>query len=92
MIGEREYEVTAFMRNPWPQLLMSMNTKKIILRRLDQIVEQVGFVRERILLWLIVNAMLTAWWCIEDKVPGEDYLLNYIQVLCEVSGITSLSM
>jgi streptomycin 6-kinase len=91
IIGEREYEVTAFMRNPGPQLLTTMNTKQVILRRLDQIVEHMGFDRERILLWSIVNAVLTAWWCIEDKVPGKDYLLNYARVLYEIAGIKFLS-
>lgn len=84
VIGEREYEICAFMRNPWPQLLTTMNTKQVISRRLDQIVEHTGFERERILLWLIVNAVLVAWWCIEDKVPGKDCLLNYAQILREI--------
>ncbi len=83
VIGEREYEICAFMRNPGPHLLTTMNTKQIILRRLDQIVEQTGFERERILLWSIVQAVLVTWWCIEDKVPGKDYLLNYAQILYE---------
>ena len=83
VIGEKEYEICAFMRNPGPQLLTTMNTKQVILRRLDQIVEHTGFERERILLWSFVNAVLTAWWCIEDKVPGKDYLLNYADILRE---------
>lgn len=83
VIGEREYEICALMRNPGPQLFTAMNTEQVILRRLDQIVEYTGFDRERILLWSIVNAVLTAWWCIEDKVPGKDYLLNYVQILRE---------
>lgn len=83
VIGEREYEICAFMRNPGPQLLTTMNTKQVILRRIDQIVEHMGFERERILLWSFVNAVLVAWWCIEDKVPGKDYLLNYAEILRE---------
>lgn len=83
VIGEREYEICAFMRNPGPQLLTSMNTTQVISRRFDQIVEHTGFERERILLWSIVNAVLVAWWCIEDKTPGKDYLLDYAQILRE---------
>jgi streptomycin 6-kinase len=84
VIGEKEYEVCALMRNPGPYLLTTMNTKKVLLRRLDQVVEHLGFERERILLWSIVNAVLVAWWCIEDNIPGKDYLLNYAQVLSEL--------
>lgn len=84
VIGEREYEICAFLRNPGPYLLTTMNTKQIILRRLDQIVEQTGFERERILLWSIVQAVLAAWWCIEDNVLGKDYLLNYAQILWDM--------
>jgi streptomycin 6-kinase len=83
VIGEREYEICTLLRNPGPQLLTSMNTKKVLARRLDQIVEHTGFNRERILLWSIVNATLTAWWCIEDKVPGKNYLLKYAEILRE---------
>ena len=83
VVGEREYEVCAFMRNPGPQLLTSMNTTQVISQRFDQIVEHTGFERERILLWSIVNATLVAWWCIEDKIPGKDYLLDYAQILRE---------
>jgi streptomycin 6-kinase len=81
VIGEREYEITAFMRNPGQQLLTAMDTKQVLLRRLDQIAEHTSFERERILLWSIVNAVLVAWWCIEDKILGKDYLLNYAQIL-----------
>lgn len=84
VIGEREYEVCAFLRNPSPYLLTTMKTKQIILRRLDQIVEQTGFERERILLWSIVQAVLAMWWCIADKVPGKDYFLNYAQILWDM--------
>lgn len=83
VIGEREYEIAAFMRNPGHQLLTAMDTKHVLLRRLDQIVEHTSFEHERILLWSIVNAVLVAWWCIEDKIPGKDYLLNYVQILRE---------
>jgi streptomycin 6-kinase len=86
VIGEREYEICAFMRNPGPQLFTVMDTKKVLLRRFDQIVEHTGFDRERILLWSIVNAVLVAWWCIEDNIPGKDYLLNYVQILHELYG------
>ena len=84
LIGEREFEICTFLRNPGPQLLTTMNTKQVILRRLDQIVEHTGFERERILLWSIVNAVLVAWWCIEDKVPGKEYLLNYAHIVREI--------
>lgn len=83
IIGEREYEIATFMRNPSPYLLTTMDTKKVISRRLDQIVEHTGFERERILSWSIVTAVLASWWCVEDKIPGKNYLLNYAQILRE---------
>lgn len=85
VIGEREYEICALMRNPGPQLFTTMNTRQVLLRRLDQIVAHTGFERKRILLWSMVNAVLVVWWCIEDNIPGKDYLLNYVQILHELS-------
>lgn len=70
VIGEREYEVGAFMRNPIPILVTQMNTKQILLRRLDLLVELTGFDRKRLWGWSFSQAVLAAIWCLEDTGSG----------------------
>lgn len=66
VVGEREYEVGAFLRNPIPEIVTQMNTKKILLRRLDQFSDLLGFDRQKIQAWAFAQAVLAAFWAYED--------------------------
>lgn len=81
VIGEPEYEVGAFMKNPMPKLMSLNNLKKVLSRRIEIIVEMAGFDRERLLAWSFVNVMLSAWWCYEDKCDGIKTLLSLAETL-----------
>jgi len=59
VIGEPEYEI------PLPRLGKEIN-KKTIERHIDRFIEISGFDRQRILDWLLVKAVLAAWWSFED--------------------------
>jgi streptomycin 6-kinase len=65
MAGEAPYEVGALLRNPldaytWPDL------PKIQARRIAILSERLGFDRQRLVCWGIAQAVLSAWWTIED--------------------------
>ena len=64
--GEPAYEVGAFLRNPWPQLLEWPDLRAVLSRRLDVFSEQLGLDRERLRGWAFAQAMLSAWWTWED--------------------------
>lgn len=61
VVGEAEYEVGAYLRNRLPS-----HPKKTIARRVDQLVEALGFDRERIVAWSLAQAVLSAAWSLED--------------------------
>ncbi len=63
VIGEPEYEVGAFLRNG---LLTKPQPERVLARRVDQFTDELGFERERILGWGLAQAVLSAWWSIED--------------------------
>jgi len=63
VIGEREYEIGALIRNPQTTIL----TKSLLNRRFDIISESTGFDRQRLLHWSIIQAVLAANWSIEDQ-------------------------
>jgi streptomycin 6-kinase len=63
--GEPAYEVGALMRNPigvehWPDL------RRVLSRRFDILHEMLGFDRQRMIAWSFAQAVLSAWWFIED--------------------------
>ncbi len=66
ILGEPAYEVGAWLRNPYPQLLQEPHPDRIMARRVDQFAEALGFDRERIIGWGLAQAVLSGWWSYED--------------------------
>ena len=67
VIGEREYELGAFIRNPINKISTMSGLPRFFNRRLDQIKAETNFARERIQHWSMVQAVLAAYWQIEDN-------------------------
>lgn len=84
VIGEAAYEVGALLRNPMPQLLALENPKRIILRRVDQLAERLGIDRGRLLGWGMAQAVLSAWWMIEDHGSGWEASIAVAEILSEI--------
>jgi streptomycin 6-kinase len=70
VVGEREYEVGALLRNPIPQLWQWPNPERITARRVAILAEMLGFERERLIGWGLAQAVLSACWSIEDEGHG----------------------
>ncbi|HEV2473881.1 MAG TPA: aminoglycoside phosphotransferase family protein, partial [Chthonomonadales bacterium] len=66
LIGERAYETGSLLRNPYPELLDYPEPGRVLARRIDQLSEELGFDRARIRNWAVAQAVLSAWWGIED--------------------------
>jgi streptomycin 6-kinase len=84
--GEAAYEVGAFLRNPLPRLLDEGDAKRTLERRVDLLAERLGFDRERLLAWGLAQAVLSAWWSIEDHGSGWEPAIAVAQVLLEIDG------
>ncbi len=70
LVGEPEYEVGALLRNPMPQLLAMPHPERVLDRRLRVLSEMLGFDRERLRAWGLAQAVLAAWWSLEDHGRG----------------------
>ncbi len=81
VLGEPAYEVGAFLRNPLPRLLERENPRKLTERRVDMIVERLGFDRQRIIGWGFAQAVLSAIWCDEDGVDCGDEVMQVAEIL-----------
>ncbi len=81
VLGEACYEVGAFLRNPFPNLLKKENPRKLMQRRVDMIVEQLGFDRRRVIGWGFSQAVLSAIWCDEDGVDCVEGMMKVAEIL-----------
>ena len=80
LVGEPAYEVGALLRNPMPQLLRWPRPVGVTERRVAQLSEELGLERERVRGWGLAQAVLSAWWTIEDggEVPESDFAVAEI--------------
>lgn len=84
VVGEREYEVGALLRNPIPDIVTTMNTKKILTRRVDQLVDLLELDRGKIVAWGFAQAILAAVWCIDSKTDDWRIFLECAKTLFEL--------
>ena len=63
IVGAAEFDVCAFLRN---ELMSQAEPGRVLARRLDQFAEELGFERERIAGWGLIDGMLSASWHYED--------------------------
>jgi streptomycin 6-kinase len=86
IVGEPAYEVGAFLRNPTPDFLTWPDLNRVLARRVDQLSEQLGFDRQRLIGWGIAQAVLSAWWSIEDQGYGWEPAIQCAETLAALPG------
>ena len=69
LVGEPAYEVGALVRNLWPAHHTLADPAQTLARRVHQLAEELDLSRERVRGWAVAQAVLSAWWCIEDNDP-----------------------
>jgi streptomycin 6-kinase len=84
LIGEPAYETGALLRNPYPGLLNYPQPGHVLARRIDQLAEELGFDRARIRNWAVAQAVLSAWWGIEDFGPTPVEMLAIAELLAAI--------
>jgi len=62
VVGELEYEMGAFIRNPVPDLLETHNAQNIIMHRIEYLSKSFGFEQQRLIDWCFVQGVLVACW------------------------------
>ncbi|HEX8148131.1 MAG TPA: aminoglycoside phosphotransferase family protein [Pyrinomonadaceae bacterium] len=67
LVAEPAYEVGALLRNPLPQLLRWPHPVRVTERRIAQLSEELKLERARVRGWGLAQAVLSAWWSIEDE-------------------------
>lgn len=81
IIGEREFELGAFLRNPYYDLPKNCNHKELETRRILQFAEELNFDQERIRLWALANSIISMLWFWEDEGKVSDIYLGNAQLI-----------
>lgn len=84
LVGEPAYDVGAFLRNNLPQPLTMAGAGRILARRIAQMAEQLGFDAQRLRDWGIAQAVLSAWWSLEDHGHGWEWAIACAEVLAAI--------
>lgn len=84
LVGEPAYETGVLLRDPLPRLLRRPQPGGILARRVDLLAEALGFERERIRGWGLAQAVLSAWWSIEDHGHGWEGAVACAELLREI--------
>lgn len=75
-LGEPAAELAAFIRNPIDHLANVPDLRAFLRRRIDQLIELLGYDRNRVLAWAVGLATVAACWQLEDRESGwERWLL-----------------
>lgn len=84
LVGEPAYETGAMLHNPLPQLLDAPQPGRVLARRVDQLAEELGLNRARVRGWGLAQAVLAAWWSVEDSGHIWDSALTCAQLLSAI--------
>ncbi len=69
-IGEPAYEAGALLRNPMPGILHRPALQRILSRRVQLLAAELGLDEQRLTAWGFYQAVLSAWWSLEDHGHG----------------------
>ena len=69
IVGEPEYEAAAFLRN---NLLDQPEPRRVLSTRIDQVAEETGLDRGRMVGWGLADRVLSAWWSYEESGQADE--------------------
>lgn len=84
VIGEREFELGAFLRNPIYDYPKDSDYKKLEARRIIQFSEELGFERQRLLNWAFACAVISLLWSLEDENKVKDIYIQNAEILKKI--------
>ena len=85
VVGEPAYDTGALLRNP-AQLLRSSRPGKILERRRDRLCERLDLDRARVAGWGMSQAVLAAYWSLEDSGRVWDEALAFAELLAGIKA------
>jgi streptomycin 6-kinase len=84
--GEPAYETGAFLRNEIAHATRELELERLLARRVDHLAELLAVDRQRLAGWGAAQAVLSAWWRVEDHGHGWEETLACAAALARVGG------
>lgn len=85
IVGELEYEVGAFIRNPLFELLDQSNLEQLMLHRFERLSQLLNLDKQRIIDWSFVQAVLAACFTEENNNErGQNYFLVVAELIANL--------
>ncbi|HMM40718.1 MAG TPA: aminoglycoside phosphotransferase family protein [Thermomicrobiales bacterium] len=84
IVGEPAYEPGALLRNPIPEIATMPQLPRLLSRRIDLLSERLDLDRQRVRGWGIAQAVLSAWWDIDDETGGWEIPIACAEALVAV--------
>lgn len=81
LVGEPAYEIGAFLRNRLPEPLPNPAAGRLTARRMEQFAAELGFDRARVRGWALAQAVLSAWWSMEDHGHGWEPMIGLAELI-----------
>ena len=83
VVGEAAYDTAALLHNP-VEALETPDPRRLLERRLDVLSGELGLDRARIRAWGLAQAVLAAYWSLEDSGRVWNEALSFARLLAEV--------
>ena len=84
VIGEREFELGAFLRNPIYDYPRGSDYKRLETQRIIQFSEELGFDKQRLLDWAFACAVISLIWFLEDENKFNEVYIQNSKILNEI--------
>lgn len=81
VIGEREYEIAAMLRNPYEKLLKVNNLKEVLTKRINILSKLLEFDEKRMIKWGFAQTVLSIIWNLENKAGRDRYWIKIAESL-----------
>lgn len=85
VIGEAEYDIGTYLRNPYVDLPQNSNRKQIEKNRIIQFSEELGFDKKRIHKWAFANVVISYLWFLEDEKRFNEMYLRNAELILEIN-------
>lgn len=84
VIGEREFELGAYLRNPYYDFPNGSDYKNLETDRIIQFSEELGFEKERVRNWAFACAVISLLWFLEDEKYFKEIYVQNAKLLSEI--------
>lgn len=84
IVGEREFELGAYLRNPYYDYPKGSDYKKLETARIIQFADELGFDKERIRDWAFASAVISLLWFLEDENHFNEIYVKNAELINEI--------